>query len=220
MRVVCYSAQQPRIAELHVYSDARWLEGDIDILFGVESEIAQDWSGWVEATNGTILGITPIDFDGDDAVLSNNHWQCHLSANTTRANAKGIRLHMRYADCDTSSGDRTIISLHTQARSFSFLVNDLDRGPIYIKDYGVYISWTDGPSFKAYKTELAAKPQPIYDRVAGEPEHSLARAMREIPPLDVIKQNTYTGLGRYLPLECRSRTAGVRYTSQRRTLCR
>ncbi len=200
VRIVCFDAQQPRITELHAYSDAMWLEGDIDILFGVESEIPQNWSGWVEAINGTILDITSLYFDGDDAVLSDNHWKFHQSENTTRANVKGIRLHVRYASCDARSGDRTILSLHTRARSFSFLMHDLGHGPIYIPDYGVYISWTDGPSFEAYKTEMAAKPQPIYDRIAGEPEHSLDRAMREIPPLDVIKQDSYTGLGRYLPL--------------------
>ncbi|TFG67156.1 MAG: hypothetical protein E4H27_09335, partial [Anaerolineales bacterium] len=200
VRIVCYGAQPPNIAELHAYSDTRWLEGEVDIRFGVESEGAQDWGGWVEGTTGTILGITPLDFDGDDAVQSNNRWQCRLSHNPAHSRSKGIRLSVRYASCDATSGDRTILSFHTHARSFSFLINDLCRGPIYIKDYGVYISWAGGPGFGAFKAELAAKPQSIYDRVAEEPEHSLARAMREIPPLDVIKQDTYTGLGRYLPL--------------------
>lgn len=200
LRIVCRAAQQPRLAGIHAYSGSRWLDSKVDIRFGIESGTAQDWSGWVEGTNGTVLGITPLDFGGDDAVHGNNVWQCHLSQNTARTNDKGIRLHVRYAGCDPRSGDRTIISLHTHTRSFSFLIYDLNRGPIYIKDYGVYISWMGGPSFGAYKILMATKPKPIFDRIAGEPEHSLASAMREIPLLDVIKQDSYTGLGRYLPL--------------------
>ena len=94
-----------------------------------------------------------------------------------------------------------MLTIRTQARSFSFLVADLDRGPIYIEDYGVYVTWTETPvDFAAFRDQLATKPRSIYDRVPDEPEHSLARALAEIPPLDVTKQNSYMGLGRYLPL--------------------
>jgi hypothetical protein len=76
----------------------------------------------------------------------------------------------------------------------------LERGPIYIRYYGVYITQADGEPFKAFQQRLADAPASIYDRVFDEPEHSLARAMAETPPLDVVKHNSYTGLGRYLPL--------------------
>ena len=94
-----------------------------------------------------------------------------------------------------------VVTLRTQARSFSFLVTDLERGPLYIQDYGVFITWAEEPAdFTAFQAHLAAAPRSIYERVPDEPEQSLARAMAEIPPLDVTKQESYGGLGRYVVL--------------------
>ncbi len=46
---------------------------------------------------------------------------------------------------------------------------------------------------------LADAARTIYDRVEDEPEQSLQRALAEIPPLDVVKQEPSV-MGRYLPL--------------------
>ena len=179
LRLVCGGDAQPVIAALHVYSGTRWREGDIDVQFSPaisngKSQIANPKS---KIVNGYILDTAPL---GPESA--------------------GVRLHVRYADCGPDSADRTIVTVDAGARSFSFQVADLARGPLYIKDYGVYITWADGEPLAAFRRRLADAPQSIYDRVAGEPEASLARALAEIPPLDVVKQNSNTGLGRYLPL--------------------
>lgn len=200
IRAVCASPDPPIMLDIHAYSNTTWQHGDIDIHFGVTGTIQTDWSSQAAATHGFILGATLLDTDTVCTELQHNIWRCPHSSPTAAAGAAGIRLHVAYADCAADSGDRTVITVRTHARDFSFLVNDLHRGPIYIKDYDVYLSWRGGPAFDTFHNQIACNPEPIYERVPREAEHSLARALREIPPLDVTKQNSYTGLGRYLPL--------------------
>ncbi len=193
LRLVSGGEEQPLIAEWHTYSSSRWREGQVAVHFGVGQAPPADWSGRAEAFNGRILGVEPLDFEAGDQVETDSSWHCRVAAKV-----KGVRLRVLYTDADQASADRTIVTVRTQARSFSFLVADLDRGPIYIKDYGVFITWAGAAvDFAAFQAQLAAMPQSLYDRVPDEPEQSLARAMAEIPPLDVTKQEPF---GRYMPL--------------------
>jgi hypothetical protein len=173
LRLVCSGDAQPAIAELGVYSGTRWREGGIDVHIANGEWQMGNGAWW--AVNGEVLSVTPVD-------------------------PESVRLHVRYADCAADSADRTIVTSCDGERGFSFLVADLDRGPVYIKDYGVYIAWMGGEPFEAFQWRLADAPKSIYDRILDEPEQSLSRALAEIPPLDVVKQDSYTGLGRYLPL--------------------
>ena len=196
LRLVSMGEEQPVITGLHAYSASRWQEGLVDVCFGVGQETPTDWSGRAEAANGCILGVEPLDFATGDSVSQEGVWSCSVADR-----AKGVRLRILYTDCDPTSADRTVVTVRTKAQSFSFLVSDLDRGPIYIRDYGVLITWAESAvDFSEFEAQLTKMPKPIYDRVADEPEHSLARVMAEVPPLDVTKQDSYRGLGLYIPL--------------------
>jgi hypothetical protein len=186
----------PRVAELHAYSSSVWREGKVDIRFNVGQATKAIWRGQVEAANGYILAVESLASEAGDRIESDGSWQSQ----------EGIRLRILFASSPADdgspfavdAGDRTIITLRTDVHSFSFLVTDLARGPIYIPDYGVFITWADsGMTWEAFQTQWAQAPKPIYDRVSNEPEQSLSRALAEIPPLDVTKQEP---LGRYLPL--------------------
>jgi len=204
VRLVSRGEEQPLIAGIHAYSTSRWREGRVDVRFAVGQSATADWSGRAEISNGHILGVEPLDFAAGDHVGADGAWRCLSRAqprDQVEGQAKGVRLRILYAGCDPTSGERTVVTLRTQARSFSFLVTDLERGPLYIQDYGVFITWAEEPAdFTAFQAHLAAAPRSIYERVLDEPEQSLARAMAEIPPLDVTKQNSYGGLGRYVVL--------------------
>jgi hypothetical protein len=194
LRLVSSEEPQPAIARIHAYSASTWQEGTLDVRFGVAQAASADWSGRAEASNGYVLATEPLDFAAGDRATGEASWQCQVDGAP-----KGIRLHVLYADCARDSADRTVVTIHTRTRSFSFLVADLDRGAIYVKDYDVLVS-RPGMSFADVQAQLASMPRSIYDRVPDEPEHSLARAMAEIPPLDVAKQESYGGLGFYMPL--------------------
>ncbi|MDI7276692.1 MAG: hypothetical protein QME94_11995, partial [Anaerolineae bacterium] len=177
--------EPPAVDSIHVYSGATWREGVLEVRFRVGQEEPRDWSGRAEAYNGYVLSAEPGGSeDGSWRLLPGD--------------PPFVRLRLLYADGQLSSADHTIVTVRTQARSFSFLVSDLERGPIYIPDYHVLVSWAgQAPDLEALQAGVAAAPKPIYDRVAGEPEQSLSRAVAEIPPLD---ETITAPHGRYLPL--------------------
>jgi hypothetical protein len=171
----------PVVQELHAYSAAVWQERAVDILFAQDS----DWSGRAEVAFGYLLGVEALELGASGVVAQDGSWRCNQPTGR-------IRLHLLTTDAEPDGGSRTIVTVRTQSRSFSFLVSDLDGGPIYVKDYGVLITRSDDPtSLDEVKARCAVASRSIYDRVKGEPEQSLARAMAEIPPLDVTNQDTY-----------------------------
>ncbi|NLE44572.1 MAG: hypothetical protein GX620_07605 [Chloroflexi bacterium] len=194
IRVVGDDEDQPAIAGVEAYSTAHWKQGTIVVHFPAGDQVV-DWSGNVQAYNGRVLDVDGLYFGVGDGVGDDGQWRCTVGSGDA---TKGIRLCVLYTDADGSSADRTIVTIRTNARSFSFLVADLDCGPIYIKDYGVLVRWSEQDASVAdLDAARADAPQPIYDRIDDEPEQSLSRAMAEIPPLDVTKQAPF---GRYSPL--------------------
>jgi hypothetical protein len=183
----------PRVAAIHAYSSSTWKQGEVELHVGVGQEGPCDWRGHAEAWNGYILGVEPIDPTAGDSFGQDGTWLLR-----TEGQSKGLRLRVLYADCAPRSGDRTIVTVRTAARSFSFLVADLDRGPLYIQDYHVLAHWAEESyDLAALERQIAAAPKPIFDRVADEPEQSLARAMAEMPALD---ETITAPFGRYMPL--------------------
>ena len=185
--------EAPRVEAIHAYSPSTWKEGEVELRIGLGQDGPCDWSGRAEAWNGYILGVEPVGFVAGDSLKEDDGWLLQ-----TLGQPKGLRLRILYADCLPGSGDRTVVTVRTSARSFSFLVADLDRGPIYIRDYHALAHWAgQSPDLAALEAQVAAAPRPIFDRVAGEPEQSLGRAMAEIPALD---ETITAPFGRYMPL--------------------
>jgi len=185
----------PKITGLKIYSKSTWREISVDILFGCREKEGEDWSGSIEVWNGKIRSIEPLNFDKDDAVKENT-WKC-----ITKGKSKGIRAKLMYADCSPYSQDRTIVTMRTKARSFSFLINDVLKEPILIKDYNVFIKKANEKiSYQEYLSKLSSlNKKSIYDKIFFEPEQSYERASQEIPPLQKTKQSPY---GRYIILGC------------------
>jgi hypothetical protein len=196
LRLLCGGEAQPQVAGLHAYSASCWQEGLVDVHLGLGQAGAADWSGWATATDGYLLSVEPLPSGTAEIVTEGNRWTCPTDNETCE-----VRLRLLYASCEHESTDRTIVTVYTQARSFSFLVADLDRGPICVPDYDLAAAWAGTDvSLEKLEAQREAMPRPIYDRVSEQPEHSLARAMAEIPPLDVTKQESYGGMGFYMPL--------------------
>jgi hypothetical protein len=208
LRLVCGGETQPLIKAIHAYAPSNWREDQIEVRFGLEPSATADWSGQVTLNNGYPLGLEPLGFETGDE-LNHTAWRCRV-----QGQAKGLRLRLLFQPGDPASADGTVVTFRTQAHSFSFLVADLARGPIYIKDYGVLISRAEaGIEPMAFLAKLAATPQPIYEQVAAEPEQSLARARAEIPPPSLVKQAPF---GRYmvLGLEAGRQEFALRYNGE------
>lgn len=190
LRLVWMGDSAPAVTNLQVYSAARWLEGQVDVHFPASS--GASWDGHAEVWNGYLLGVEGL--TAAIKTLGDGDWRFTDAA-------PGVRLHLHYSDAGPASTDRTIVTLWTAAASFSFQLADLNAGPIYIPDYGVFITWAGaGIDLAAWQAELATRPRSILDRVAAEPEQSLGRALAEIPRLDPTLQRTRPELGMYLPI--------------------
>ncbi len=176
LRIVSGGSDQPVIRTIEATGDSRWREGIIDIHMSSAEAATAEWNAVVSATNGHVLALETLT-DGS------------------------ARLHALYTGTDAAKADRTIVTIHSSGHPFSFLISDLEDGPINIPDLGVVVTWAPQvPPRESLRVQRAAASRPIYDRVANEPEQSLARAMAEIPPLDVTKQDSGAGMGRYLPI--------------------
>ena len=220
IRVVSAGETQPKVKELHAYSSSTWQEVTVDLWLGVDAAAPMDWSGHAEAFNGRVLAVEPLVLGADETVSAEGMWRCCADGA-----AKGLRLWLLCAHTgasnangavagDVNANDRTIITVHTAAHTFSFLVDDLAQGPIYIPDYHVFITRADAPiSYEAFKAQRASAPRLLYDRVLDEPEQSLGRALAEIPRLDETITEPF---GRYLPLaaEAGRQEWAIRYNGE------
>jgi len=85
------------------------------------------------------------------------------------------------------SNDITVVKVRGPQGAFSFAPADLDRGPIYVPDFGAYITFaTDTKPFSKDLVRVGAR---IRERIPAEPEQSYERASREIPPLDPVERS-------------------------------
>ena len=111
-----------------------------------------------------------------DWKLTNNNW---------------LEASVLAADVSLDSPDRTICTVRTECFNFSFLPLEAAASPIFIKDFGVFIS--SGEKFAGW----VPKTKCVFDRVADEPEQSYEQASRKIPAL---RKTLQTPRPRYVPL--------------------
>ncbi len=203
IRLVCGGDETPLIQEIRAFSPAVWQEMEADIHFLAAGEC----DGRAEIAHGHLLDLTALD---NATVQDPTSWHCQPAGGA-------VRLRLLYAGGDPSCGDRTIVTVRTAARSFSILARDLERGPIHIPDYGILVGQSGLANLDAVLARQKSAPKPLYDRVIAEPEHSLQRALADIPPLDVTKQNSYGpefGLYVILGVEAGRQEFGLRYNGE------
>jgi hypothetical protein len=85
---------------------------------------------------------------------------------------------------DPNTFDRTLVTVGNGGQSFTFKVDDLDGGPLYLPEYGVAIL-PDGDSRDFAAAEVEAKTRKdatLYDRVAQMPEQTWKSAWAGMPP--------------------------------------
>ena len=136
----------------------------------------------------------------------------------------GLRVTGVATDAPLGSRDCTLLTfrcdpttLNPQLSTPDFTLNlaDLRTGPLWIRDLGVYI--TDAANdvpFEAYKAQCEAAPrQPIFERVESEPEQTYARAVAEIPELDIARHPPY-GFYAVLSAEANQQKFALRYNGE------
>ena len=187
-----YNDKPPRIQSLDVLSPTNSKKLSLCLEFGCDNPIDKAMEGKLEIFNGKIEKVTGWKWDAKDKMTSKNAWEFRL-----KGLPKGIQTDLIVAEPTLAgSNDLTIVTVRSSQGTFSFSTNDLDRGPIYVPAYSVYI--TSASDTTKFIESNIRRGQTIREKLKAEPEQTYDRACREIPKLDVMLREDGGKL--YLPL--------------------
>jgi hypothetical protein len=131
-----------------------WKQMDMEVEWGYEPSTAdKDYSGRIEAYDGRLIQLAPIDGDAATAATDLSSWHSTGKGGQRR----GVKISLLYLGTSkwrrvqpfTSQREdvaRTIVTLWTRAGNFSFLAADLENGPILAPEYGFFVRPTGGPA--------------------------------------------------------------------------
>lgn len=132
----------------------------------------------LEVFNGTISAIRPAG-PGIAKIEDGMHWTIPADG------VGGIEADLLAAvDPVDNRYDRTIVTVRSQLRPFSFAVEEVARGDrILVDDLGVLVVRGDDAigleEYRQFRREWAGPT--VYERVFNEPEQTLARAVQDMP---------------------------------------
>ena len=163
----------PVPSRFRVYTDSVCKPLRVRIQFGRPQETVfrsdQAESGRLEVFNGQVVAVTP-----------DREWTLKQSE-TASIEADLVMA----ADPIDGRYDRTIVTVRSSTRPFSFAADEVARGDrILVDDLGVLVtSGDDSISLDAYRDALRREfgGQTVYDRVAAEDEQTLSRAWNDMP---------------------------------------
>ena len=187
-----YNSKPPRIHSLSVFSPTNSNKISLRIEFGCDKSVEKFMEGKLEIFNGKIESVSGWNWDAKDKMTSTDSWRFQL-----KKQPKGVTTDLIVAAPSlTGSNDLTVVTVRSSEGTFSFLINDVDRGPIYIPAYSAYITVaSDTTKFKESDIRIG---QTVREKLKAEPEQTYDRACREIPRLDVMLREDGGKL--YLPL--------------------
>jgi len=194
VRLVAADALPP-VEALQVYSDAVERPMTVRVALGHGDTTPLRWTGSIEVFNGRLSAVKPLGFVKGDVVQTPNRWSFQGAEE-----GKGVLLNIVAAEHSLPGTlDSTLVTVRAEAggedRSFTFNVDDLSRGPIYIPAVHAYV--TAAGQSGAFRQPTGKGPH-IRSLILQEPDQSYERAAREIPALDPW-QNQY-GQPIYMPL--------------------
>ncbi|HEV2435957.1 MAG TPA: hypothetical protein VG077_08155 [Verrucomicrobiae bacterium] len=146
----------PEILRFHALTDSTLENRSVRIVW----ENAQAANFQVEAFNGKILGST---------------------ATGSRASTLLVQTAVNR---DPNTFDRTLVTVRDSTNLFTFEVDDLKQGPLYLPEYGAAIlPDNDHRDYSAVANDVQrAGQKTLYDRVAEMPEQTWTSAWNGMPP--------------------------------------
>ncbi|MDM8005542.1 MAG: hypothetical protein QUV05_05250 [Phycisphaerae bacterium] len=170
----------PASAGLQAFTDAVCQPLKVRVMFGKPAEprisVDKDDAGTIEMFNGAAVSTGPL---GSAKVGAAHSW-------TLPAGAEGgLELDLVMAvDPVDPRYDRTIVTLRSRQRPFSFAADEVARGDrILVDDLGVLVVRADdGITLEACRQARKELPgRTVYDRVFDEPEQTWQRAWNDMP---------------------------------------
>ena len=178
---------------VRAYGGSQWKKPvTVEVEWGFSKGKADvQWDGRVEAYNGIVDGVEPLEQGNGLRALGKQHWREEVEARGRR----GIKL--RLFPTSGPANTRTVVTLWTTGGNFSFAELDLDEGPILIPSLGVFVAKErSGSTAQQFSEQIAASGKTtIRQRVREHAEQNLESAMREnlgngvlpdfpVPPLE------------------------------------
>ncbi len=175
-----YDKEPPRIAWLKACSPTEARDVSVRIEFNCGRPSGKLIEGRLEIYNGWIAKVVGWGWDGRDELAADDSWKFMADGRP-----KGVVAELQAAKPRLpGSNDLTIVTVRSSEGVFSFLVDDLEKGPIYVPAYGVFITRANDPNrFADMKVERG---RTVREKLAQESEQTYDRARKEIPPLDVM----------------------------------
>ena len=142
------------VPQMRVLVADTWKKMDVEIEWGYEPKTdGSDYSGRIEAYDGRVGDLAPLDGDAQTTVTAPASWRS-VGKGGPRRGVKASLLYMgtskwRRAMPFTSQPDdvaRTIVTVWTKAGNFSFLAADLENGPILAPEYGFFVRRISAPA--------------------------------------------------------------------------
>jgi len=177
-----------------------WKRMDLEIEWGFDKATSsRDYSGRIEAYDGVVSDLRPLEGDTGTSVSSPLAWRS-VKPNGTR---RGIRINALYLgrsarprvwpyDAQAQDVARTILTVWTPSGSFSFLVADLEHGPILAPEFGFFVRATTTSSSQAasateFLKELAGtKLSTVRQRARQHPEQTWNQAVEAMRPGEAL----------------------------------
>ena len=193
-----FAQKQPPIKTIRFFSMSKQKTNSIRIEFGCNQTKKIIYDGQLEIFNGRIIRMQAWHFDKKDYKTTKNSWKVNIDGKT-----KGIIAHILSAqETLPGSNDETIVTVRSQEGTFSFSMNDVQKGPVYIPYFNTYITKADDPVYFSISTARSQKGQTIRERIREQPEQTYDRAKKEIPELDPTHRDGRDGMEIDLPLAC------------------
>lgn len=168
---------------LRIFTDAEYRPLRVRIQFGTPAapsvKIEKDETGQLEIENGQIVALRAL--EGENVEVQNN-WKWKLSDGASG----GIEADLLMAvDALDSFADRTIVTVRTAGRPFSFAADEIAGGQrILVDDFGVLVTNSDDlVTLAAYRKTLKKEftGSRIYDQVQNADEQTLSHAWDDMP---------------------------------------
>lgn len=179
-------ASEPALDGVRVFTGSILKPVKIRVELGAGEQKRYEWSGGLSVYNGQLKDVKLWEGSGSDSA-DGQHFQV-----VTEGAPKGLLVELAAAKPSLpGSEDITIVTLQAGERTFSFAVPDLDKGPIYVPAFHVYVTLaSEARTFSPSIVKAGAK---IREKIPQEPEQSYERASSEIPTLNPVEARDLYG---------------------------
>jgi hypothetical protein len=173
-----YRGKHQPLVSMAVFSVSKEKKNLVRIEFTGNYKNNSTLTGNLEVFNGRLDHIAGWHWDGRDKKTGSASFSMGESSKP-----KGI-IAAIYAAGESlpGSNDETVVTIRSTQGNFSFSLNDVEKGPVYIPSFNTYITFASDPV--PFSEMNVKKGMTIRERIPEEPEQSYDRARKEIPALD------------------------------------